>query len=40
VLFDIVINDLDSEIKCTLNKYAGDAKLSGAADTAEGWDAM
>jgi len=34
------LNDLDSEIQCTLSKLADDTKLSGAADTPEGWDAV
>jgi len=34
------ISDLDSEIECTLSKFADDIKMSGAADTPEGWDAI
>jgi len=40
VLFNIFINDLNSEIECILRNFADDTKLSGAADTLEGWDAM
>jgi len=40
VLFDFFIIDLDSNIKCTLSKFAYDNKLRGAVDTAEGWDAI
>lgn len=35
VSFDIFIYDIDSEIKCTFSKVAGDSKLSGVADMPE-----
>jgi len=40
MLFDNLINDMDSGIECTLSKAVDDTKLSGAVDTPEGWDAF
>ena len=40
VLFNIFVGDADSEIECTLGKFADDTKLSGAVDMLERRDAI
>ena len=40
VLFNIFIKDIDSGIECTLRKFVGDTKLSGAVNVLEGREAV
>jgi len=40
VLFNILINDTDDSIECTLSKLVDDTKLSSAVDTLGGREAM
>jgi len=40
VLFNILINDLDGGVECTVSKFAGDAELGSAVDSLEGQEAL
>ena len=40
MFFNIVINDIDSRVECTLSQFGDDTKLLGAVNTPEGWDAI
>ncbi|KAJ7417060.1 Ig heavy chain V region C3-like protein [Willisornis vidua] len=40
VLFNLSINNIDSGIKCTLNKFADNTKMSGAVDVPGGQNAI
>jgi len=37
-LFNIFVDDMDSEIECTFSKFADNANLCGAVDMLEGRD--
>ncbi|GAB0176841.1 triadin [Grus japonensis] len=40
VLFNIFVGDMDSEIECTLSKFANNTKLCGTVNMLEGRDAI
>lgn len=40
VLFNIFVGHMDSGIKCTLSKFANDAKLCGVVNKVEGKNAI
>ncbi|KAJ7404806.1 rna-directed dna polymerase from mobile element jockey-like [Willisornis vidua] len=40
VMFNAFVHDIDSEIKCTVRRFADDMKLCGAADMPEGQDVI
>jgi len=40
MLFNNFINDINSEIECTLSKFEDNTKLCGAVDRPEGQDAI
>ena len=40
MMFNIFVNNIDSEVECTLSKFAENTKLSGAVDTPEWQDAI
>ncbi|GAB0204420.1 hypothetical protein GRJ2_002907600 [Grus japonensis] len=40
VLFNIFVGNMNSEIECTLNKFANDTKLCGVVDMLQGRDAI
>ena len=40
VFFNLLINDVDEELECTLSKFADDIKLGGVADTPAGCAAI
>jgi len=40
ILFNILINYINSGIECNFSKFADDTKVWGAMDSPEGWDAI
>ena len=39
-VYNIFVSDMDSEMECTLSKFADDTKLCGTVDTLEGRSAI
>ena len=40
VLFNLLVNDMEEELECTLSKFADDKILGGLVDTPEGYAAI
>lgn len=40
ILFNVLINDLDVDLKCALCNFADNTKLEGAVDSIEGKEAL
>lgn len=40
ILFNIFINDIESEIECTFRKFVEDTKLYDVVDIPEGWNTI
>jgi len=40
VLFNVFINDLNTEVECILRNFAGDTKLRGDAESLEGKEGL
>ena len=40
IIINVFINNINSEVECTLSKFADDTKLWGTVDKPEGWNAI